>query len=435
VLTGQATEMSWGAEKPARTPFSEHAQHQGWKRSGLKDEWEGTKFNRKTVDSLWIGGPQQPELETLKRGLSELRLDCSTHLPGMRRWYGLRAVAYLMAELWGWDVLGGWITWLVEHAREIHRSLETSGLGKGDSALLARAGLWEGWDLAVCRWFFDQRSAHPADAGYGADFRSLASGGVAQRIQELAQLASGGPAVERRLIEKGHSPAEARQWAVSLVLCGPQAVADNPIGAELEGLQQALNAEDWQKAETHARRLVEVNPGYSDNHMRLAQALLMQRRWEHALAAVKAGRSADPDDGRFAILEVEIELDRASHRRDGAGFSRALELLDVIAAPGTHWNLDLLRADAHFALGQWSDAREACKAVVGQKAGCGEAYALGSMCHRMLGNERGHSDWSRMAKQRGAEPLLRILQDREREGVLGSREIAPIPRWHRFDGE
>ena len=81
-------------------------------------------------------------------------------------------------------------------------------------------------------------------------------------------------------------------------------------------------------------------------------------------------------------------------------------------------------ADCLFALGNWSDARDACKQVLQVRPECGEAHAMAAICSVKLEDKRSagkHAEW---AEARGALPFLTMLRERDEKGAL-------LARWHR----
>jgi hypothetical protein len=429
--------MSWGAEEPTVTPFAELVSAREKTRSTVKNDWDdgsAYSFNRKTVDSLWVGGPEQPDLSTLRRALLRLDADAKKTLPALRRWYGLRDVAHRMNEIWGWDFVNGWLGTLVSHAHEVHASLRNSSLSPAESVLLARLGLWVGWDLPVCQWFLDLRARHEAFPGYAEDFAAISRGAAALRFLELAQLASGGSGLTAEFMRRGYPETEARQLAVKWVCLstGSLPTTGDDLADAVAGLKAAKRNEDWAAGERHARTLVDRRPDVSDNHVELARMLQMQRRWEDALSAARVGQDQHPSCSFLRIIAIEIEMDRAGCRGDPTGFQRAISFLRALPPLDHSWATSLLEADCCFALGEWDRCIGLCTAIVESKPDCGEAHALGSICNRKIGDARREAEWARKAGRRGSGDLLALLLERDRRGELGSRGIAPIPRWHRM---
>lgn len=427
--------MSWCEQAPTCSPMAALARERGISRSQLKDDHPlANKLDRKTIDNLWIGGPECPDLRTIGVALESLNADSPSSFVAWRRWYGLRAIATEFAVLWGWEHLAEWVGATISGADELREELGTTGLDPLDRRRIAKVAFQAGWELPVARFHFGRLADHGLPPGFENDFIAISTGATSVRLQECIQIASAGPAIVKFHAAQGLELGVAQHVTARdlSVLQSCPAPTGSPLIDALAGLLRANGRKDWRAAERCARVLVDACSADPDSHIALARALQMQNRWDDALTAIHDGLARSKTAGALPIAEAEIEMDRASHARMQDGFVRALQLVRAIPGASTNWHAQLLEADCHVALGMWIDGASACERAFEVKADLGEACALASMCHRKLGNRRKELDWGRRAAARGAGPLLALLRERDVDGLLGSASLAPVPCWHRY---
>ncbi len=427
--------MSWSQERPDWTPLRELAGADGIEltRARLKADLD---FDRKTIDNLWNGGPDQPDLSTIRAITRDLAGPDEALIALWRRWYGLRALAQSLARTGGWDWFTPYLGSMLTHAEEVAESLRTTTLTSGAQTRLVQVAIWAGWQMPITRWLLGQRALQPIHPSYHHDFVAIGRASESLRVQQCLQLASATPALEQRFHDQGYSSDAAVRAAFRVAWeleCdgGGAAAESSPIAIAVKGVLAARGVEDWPSMERHARVLVDSNPGVADNYIALAQALQMQHRHQEALGVVKDGLDMCGEDRHLRMLDAEIVMDRGECRGSHEDFSLALELLSVMPAADEDPDVLLLVADCHLALGAWEDALRACERLITIKSDCGEALAMASVCALKLGYRSRADNLAERARRRGAAPLLDLLRNRDVRGELGSRSIAPRPRWHR----
>ena len=107
---------------------------------------------------------------------------------------------------------------------------------------------------------------------------------------------------------------------------------------------------DWESAEQHCRRALELDPGSSDAHMALAHVLSGLGRHDEATTTARRGREIDPLNLRTSTLEAQFLIYAG---RSG----EAIERLDrVLELDPNYWFAHQFMASALIELGRFDEA-------------------------------------------------------------------------------
>ena len=429
-------ETSWGMADPELTPMSAAGKALGLFQAEVTARLasHGGVADDKTIANLWHGGSDHPRLETLCAVLAAIYPSSPSKqevaLPAWRRWYGLRYLGRQMAELWGWDAVGG-IGGDVLYGAQYGAALwAESSLSSKERNGVAACGMWAGWHLWFGRWMFDNalhRAKFDLSPIVRDDYLALAAGQEALRLQQCLQIASGGVDLEAELRRRGKDEAAARSEALKIIL-GMQSDCPELVGLDpLYDFHFAMAKRDLARAETAATTLVERRPDLAGNHGYLVAVLTAKDKFDEALAACQRALALHPSDVQLLKQHANTLMERGHERGSRSDFLTARDLL-VAPRCHDHWGAQLDLADCHFALGDWSAAQAACDRCVELHDECGEAFALDSICSLRLGDQKRANKSAEYASRRGAGPFLAWL----REHAVGSANIAPPPRWHRM---
>lgn len=433
-------ETLWAKEVPDLTPLSKACAELGLSQADVIKRLQDERrvADDKTVANLWHGGNDHPRLETLCVVISALYPNQTgqqeTALPAWRRWYGLRFLAHRMAELWGWEDVGGMGWDVIFGALHGAGLLTYSELSSKDRKTVAAYGIWAGWHLGWARWMFDnalQRANSKLSPIVRNDYLAIARGREGLRLQQCLQIASGGSDIEAQLRRSGRSDEQAR-FEARKVIQGLQSDIPELIGMDpLYDFHHAMAHNDLGRAEAAARTLVERRPEILGNHISLITVLQVRSHFDEALAALG---NATERHGNVPWLRRQLAQVLMARGDVNASFTDFTAARDVLRDPLFHadWGAQLDLADCHFALGDWTATQAACDRVAELHNECGEAFALDSICSLRLGDQKRANQSAEYAVRRGAGPFLAWLREHDLRGGLGSTGIVPPPRWHRM---
>jgi tetratricopeptide (TPR) repeat protein len=431
ILHADATTMTWCQERPSRTPLQDLAAQldltlKDLHRRRLLETDEKILLNEKTLENLWNGGNEHPDFDTIHHLVTKLVGDDVAERARWRRWWGLRYLATKAARLWGWDWTYRLVGAVIHDADQLADVLTTAEQPQDDPAVIGLA-CWSGWHHDTIRRYAQTLARDPAynqHPTWHLDIEAIGKGAESLRVQACLQIAASIPPLERHLIERGADPKAARAQALEHFW---EQQGGSPGVAHLdpaEAMNRAKLQGDWLAMERAARQLVELRPQYPDNHIALSAALLMLNRHEEALEADRNGQHLHPESRDLRMHEIVILLDRGQHSGRMQDFEVARELLTKMGPPPDDADAHLHLADCLFAMGNWSNARDACKQVIRARPECGEAHAMASICSAKLEDQRSANKYSEWAEARGALAFLTALRKRDAEGGL-------LGRWHR----
>jgi tetratricopeptide (TPR) repeat protein len=156
----------------------------------------------------------------------------------------------------------------------------------------------------------------------------------------------------------------------------------DPLQAEFQSIQAAMQRRDFSGASATARRMLDIQPGHPRAVFTLAHIAGLTGDDDARIALLKAGLEASPANLflRGLLLAAQEE---AGHYRDALGTAR--EIAEIEGGFEGHWGL----VSILFRFGQNAEALEACnvaeRAAGGDRIKLGEIELVRGQIYRILG--------------------------------------------------
>lgn len=434
-------EWSWGHEAPDRTPMRTACEAAGMSRGFVRRSLQqmaskGSHVVRSdtTIDNLWSGGVDHPELETMRAVVQVVAPNDPSALPQWRRWYGLRFLARRCADQWGWQSIASWLNEIHHVARRLSRELPSQNTKFRREQLASTAnGLWATWRMTWIRMVLLLVCETPdalLSPSARRDFAYIGYNCEHRRFVQCFRLAASSHRKQRELEANGLGASAARQRALDeyRLLEGE---APDLVGRGPQFLHEhAAARNDFRGMERAARGMLALDD-VPEHRQRLVISLGHQHRFEEALAEATEACRRHPDSEELAQIAAATLMFRGHHRGSFDDFLAARDMLrhDRFAES---WPALLHLADCEFALGNWAAAQAVCARVHRLHQECGVAYAIEAICWQRLDDKKKSNQCEVVAKRWGADPFIAWLREHDVQGSLGSSGILPLPRWHRI---